>query len=241
MIEFHNISNITPYKIFKEKYDEALNAGQKNIEAISIASFNKEKNEVDSRFVNLKIIDNDKFIFFSNYNSPKSLAFESHNQVSVNIYWPVINLQIRMKAKISKKKRSYNQAYFLKRSPEKNALAISSNQSKSISSYDLVVKKYNDVKKDRNLQDEAVAFAGKGVTKSKAIKDYANVMIKQILALGKVDNRNPFDVLKKVGERLNLEGFLKEGEELPNVIAKLLGQERNLKNNVRKLVQLKNL
>ncbi len=153
MIEFHNISNITPYKIFKEKYDEALNAGQKNIEAISIASFNKEKNEVDSRFVNLKIIDNDKFIFFSNYNSPKSLAFESHNQVSVNIYWPVINLQIRMKAKISKKKRSYNQAYFLKRSPEKNALAISSDQSKSISSYDLVVKKYNDVKKDRNLQE----------------------------------------------------------------------------------------
>ena len=38
--------------------------------------------------------------------------------------------------------------------------------------------------------------------------------------------------LKQVGERLNLEGFLKEGEELPNVIAKLLGQERNLKNNV---------
>jgi hypothetical protein len=88
------------------------------------------------------------------------------------------------------------------------------------------------IKKDRNLQDEAVAFAGKGVAKSKAIKDYANVMIKQILALGKVDNRNPFDVLKKVGERLNLEGFLKEGEELPAVIAKLLGQERNLKNNV---------
>ena len=153
MIEFHNISNITPYKIFKEKYDEALNAGQKNIEAISIASFNKEKNEVDSRFVNLKIIDNDKFIFFSNYNSPKSLAFESHNQVSVNIYWPVINLQIRMKAKISKKERSYNQAYFLKRSVEKNALAISSDQSKSISSYDLVVKNYNEVKKDMDLKE----------------------------------------------------------------------------------------
>ena len=153
MIEFKNLNQETPYLLFKEKYDEAFSAGQKNIEAISIASFNKEKNDVDSRFVNLKIIDHDNFIFFSNYNSPKSLAFKSHNQVSVNIYWPVINHQIRMKAKISKKDRSYNQAYFLKRSAEKNALAISSDQSKLISSYDLVVKNYNEVKKDMDLKE----------------------------------------------------------------------------------------
>ena len=153
MIEFKNLNQEIPYLLFKEKYDEALNAGQRNIEAISIASFNKEKNEVDSRFVNLKIVDNDSFVFFSNYNSPKSIAFKSHNQVSINIYWSIINLQIRMKAKISKKERSYNQAYFLKRSAEKNALAISSDQSQLISSYDLVVKNYNEVKKDMDLKE----------------------------------------------------------------------------------------
>lgn len=153
MIEFKNLNQEIPYLLFKEKYDEALNAGQRNIEAISIASFNKEKNEVDSRFVNLKIVDNDSFVFFSNYNSPKSIAFKSHNQVSINIYWSIINLQIRMKAKISKKERSYNQAYFLKRSAEKNALAISSDQSQLISSYDLVVKNYNEVKRDMDLKE----------------------------------------------------------------------------------------
>ena len=57
-------------------------------------------------------------------------------------------------------------------------------------------------------------------------------MIRQILQMGKVDNRNPMEVLRKVGERLNLDDFLKQGEELPDVINKLLGQERNLKNNV---------
>jgi len=88
------------------------------------------------------------------------------------------------------------------------------------------------IKKDRNLIDEAIAAAGKGVSRTKAIKDYSNVMIKQILQLGKVDNRNPMEVLRKVGERLNLENFLKQGEELPNVINKLLGQEKNLRNNV---------
>jgi hypothetical protein len=88
------------------------------------------------------------------------------------------------------------------------------------------------IRKDRNLIDEAVAAAGKSVSKDKAIKDYAGVMIKQILQLGKVDNRNPMETLRKVGEKLNLNDFLKQGEELPNVINKLLGQERNLKNNV---------
>ncbi len=37
------------------------------------------------------------------------------------------------------------------------------------------------------------------------------------------------EILRKVGERLNLDDFLKQGEELPDVINKLLGQERNLK------------
>jgi len=90
----------------------------------------------------------------------------------------------------------------------------------------------NVIKKDRNLIDEAVAAAGKGVSQAKAIKDYSGVMIKQILQMGKVDNRNPFETLRKVGERLNLDDFLQKGEELPNVINKLLGQERSLKSNV---------
>ncbi len=95
----------------------------------------------------------------------------------------------------------------------------------------------NLIKRDKNLVDEAIMNGGKGVTKSQAIKDYSNLMTRQILNMGKVDNRNPFEVLRKVGERLNLEGFLKEGEELPTVINKLLGKGEvkgleGLKNNI---------
>ena len=152
MIKFINVIQETPYILFKEKYDLALKANQKNIEAISIASFNRKKNEVDSRFVNLKFVDNDNFIFFSNYNSPKSIAFESHNQISANIFWSKTNQQIRMKANITRKEDSYNNNYFMTRSPEKNALAISSNQSKSIESFDQVTKKYNEAIKNNNLK-----------------------------------------------------------------------------------------
>ena len=62
MIEFNDLNLEKPYQLLK-KYDEALNAGEKGIEAIIISSFNKEINEVDSRYVNLKFISNDEFIF----------------------------------------------------------------------------------------------------------------------------------------------------------------------------------
>lgn len=151
MIQFSNLIQEKPYLLFKEKYDEAFNENQTNIEAISIATFNKEKNEVDSRFVNLKSVNKDKFIFFTNYNSPKSLAFESHNQISALFYWASTNVQIRIKAKIEKTSLRYNQKHFKKRLPEKNALAITSMQSDAISCYEDVVKNYNETYKKRNL------------------------------------------------------------------------------------------
>ena len=143
MIEFNNLNQEIPYLLLKDKYDEALNAGQKGIEAISISSFNKEIDEVDSRYVNLKFISNDEFIFFSNYNSQKESAFNSHDQIAALVYWSSINVQIRMKAQIKKTSKEFNQKYFFDRSEEKNALAISSNQSKPIDSYIQVKENYN--------------------------------------------------------------------------------------------------
>ena len=138
MIEFNNLNPEIPYQFLQEKYDEALNAGQRGIEAISISSYNKEISEVDSRYVNLKFISNDEFIFFSNYDSPKASAFNSHDQIAALLYWPSINVQIRMKAKIKRMTDEFNQNYFFDRSEEKNALAISSNQSEQIDSFDAV-------------------------------------------------------------------------------------------------------
>lgn len=150
MIEFKNLSNEEPYIIFKKKYLDAINAKQSRIEAISISTYNKEKNEVDSRFVNLKSVDGEQFIFFSNYNSPKSIAFNSHDQISALIYWSSTDVQIRMKAKIKKTSVKYNKEYFKNRSYDKNALAISSNQSNVIKSYDDIRQQYDEtlIKKD---------------------------------------------------------------------------------------------
>ena len=100
--------------------------------------------EVEARYVNLKYIDNNEWIFFSNYLSPKANQFESHDQVSVLIYWASINAQTRMKAKIFKTSDEFSDEHFQGRTIEKNALAISSNQSQIINSFDEVEKNFNE-------------------------------------------------------------------------------------------------
>tara|TARA_B100000927_G_C16418988_1_gene450529 strand:+ start:195 stop:791 length:597 start_codon:yes stop_codon:yes gene_type:complete len=152
MIQFSNLNQEKPFLIFEDKYNEAIGKGQKNIEAISISSYNKDINEIESRFVNLKFIVKDEFIFFSNYNSPKASSFKSHSQIAALLYWPLINLQIRMKAKIKKTSSEFNQKYFFERSEKKNALSISSNQSQPISSYEQVIVNYNKSLKDDDLK-----------------------------------------------------------------------------------------
>ena len=151
MIKFNNISIETPYQIFKQKYEEGLDAQQKNIEAVSISSFSKETNEVNSRFVNLKFINNKEFIFFTNYDSPKSNEFLSHKQITALFFWSNINLQIRLKAYIKKTNTTFNKNYFCERDRTKNALAISSRQSQIISSYQEVIKNYNNSLEFNNL------------------------------------------------------------------------------------------
>ena len=144
MINFLNPSLEKPYVLFQSLYQKAIENGQKGVEAISVSSYNQPLKEVEARYVNLKYIDNNEWIFFSNYLSPKANQFDSHNQVSVLIYWPNINTQIRMKAKIFKASSEFSDEHFQSRTKEKNALAISSNQSEVIDSFDEVTKNFHE-------------------------------------------------------------------------------------------------
>lgn len=153
MIEFKNLPKEKPYRLLKKYYDKALLSEQLFIEGACISSYDPILNEVDSRYVNLKYIHNDKFIFFSNYESPKAKQFEKSNQISVVIFWSNINIQIRIKAKIKKLSIDLSRAHFKKRSPYKNALSIFSKQSSKINSYEELIQGYNSVLKHQILTE----------------------------------------------------------------------------------------
>jgi pyridoxamine 5'-phosphate oxidase len=140
-----------PYIIFRELYLNALSCSQKNIDAIVISSFNSKTNLVDSRFVNLKFINDTDWIFFTNLESPKANQFRSFDQISALFFWSSTNVQIRIKAKIKRTNRDFDNNYFLSRSREKNALAASSCQSTLIDSYNTIKENYKISLESDNL------------------------------------------------------------------------------------------
>ncbi len=144
MFKLKNINKSEPYSLFCKHLDNAISKKQDAIDAISISSFDRNKNIVDSRYVNLKYIIEDKWIFFSNYKSAKATQFSSHNQIAASFFWPSINIQIRMRAFIEKIDAEFSDKHFLKRNKTKNAIAISSFQSRKIESYKLVQENYKN-------------------------------------------------------------------------------------------------
>lgn len=151
MIEIIDLDSNEPYDLFLTTYKKALESNQKSVEAISISSFNQKTNEVNSRMVNLKYIKKNEWVFFSNYSSPKAVEFKSHSQISALLFWSSINTQIRINAEIYKTSADFSDAHFDKRSNKKNALAISSHQSKKISAYKDIVINYEKTLKTNSF------------------------------------------------------------------------------------------
>jgi pyridoxamine 5'-phosphate oxidase len=154
MIEIRRVLNDVPYIRFNTIYKKALDLKEGNIEAICISSYNKSINEVNSRFVNLKYIDGDKWTFFSNYNSLKAKEFKSNQNIAAVFFWKTINTQIRIKGKIFKSSKEISDEHYNLRSQEKNALAYISNQSETINSYEMVISKYDDALKNKDKFDK---------------------------------------------------------------------------------------
>ena len=159
MISFIDLDTSEPYQRFLSAYSKAIKHNQEDIEVMSVSSYSNSLNEVNSRYVNLKFVEGKNLIFFSNYKSSKAVDFKEHNQITALFYWNKINTQIRIKGLISKTSKDYNQKYFYKREKNKNALAISSNQSQVIKSYQAVHDKYNNVLNQDKL-DECPEYWG---------------------------------------------------------------------------------
>jgi len=160
MIDLINIASDLPHNKFLDLYQKALKEKQRGIEAIAISSYDKSSNQVESRFVNLKYISGNEWIFFSNYLSPKAIQFESHDQISALFYWGAINSQIRLKAKINKTSVEFSDKHFQSRSKEKNALAISSNQSQPIDSFASVKENFYTTLSSMNSESQRPEYWG---------------------------------------------------------------------------------
>jgi len=95
---------------------------------------------------------------------------------------------------------------------------------------DWVVK--NVVTKNKDLK-EAARSSYKNQTQSQANRTYAESVVSKILQDGKQNAQDPLKMLQRISkEELRSDDLLRTGEELPDAIKKLLGEENNLKSSV---------
>jgi pyridoxamine 5'-phosphate oxidase len=105
-----------------------------------------------ARVVLLKGIEDNAFIFYTNYLSQKAKDIEENPQVSLLFFWQAFHRQVRIEGTIEKVSRKTSEQYFNTRPLESRIGAIASNQSEKISKEALEKKIYSiSQKKNQKL------------------------------------------------------------------------------------------
>jgi len=120
-----------PIKQFQLWFDEATAAGLPLAEAMTLATATP-KGRPSARVVLLKQVDNDGFVFFTNYHSAKAAELESNPYAALVFYWASLERQVRVEGKMERTSAQESQQYFQTRPRESQIGAWASPQSSVI-------------------------------------------------------------------------------------------------------------
>jgi hypothetical protein len=91
----------------------------------------------------------------------------------------------------------------------------------------------NVVKTNKDIRESALNLKTPKMSKAQALEAKAESMVHKILTEGKIDGKDPLKQLQLISKnQLRSDKLIKTGEELPDAIKKLLGEENNLKASV---------
>lgn len=133
-----------PMQTFSDWMTKAISSKVIDPTAMSVSTIGID-GYPQSRIVLLKDYNEDGFVFFTNYESDKGNALENNSVISLLIYWPDLDRQIRITGHAEKTSSTNSDLYFQSRPLLSQAAAIVSNQSKKIESRDELEKRFNDL------------------------------------------------------------------------------------------------
>ncbi|MCY2976930.1 MAG: pyridoxamine 5'-phosphate oxidase [Planctomycetota bacterium] len=127
-----------PIAQFKKWFDNLLQLEnpkwfEPNAMTLSTAEvINGGQARVTSRIVLLKYIDDDSFVFFTNYRSEKANQLQANAHASLNFHWDICDQQVRVEGIVSKTDAAVSNKYFHARPIASQLGAIASPQSEVI-------------------------------------------------------------------------------------------------------------
>lgn len=117
-----------PILQFQKWFQEAVNAGIDDVNALALATVDAH-HKPHNRIVLLKGIEQEQFVFFTNYNSHKGSDIASNPNVALTFYWVELQRQIRIEGIATKLPVEASEAYFHSRPAESQLGAWASHQS----------------------------------------------------------------------------------------------------------------
>ena len=126
-----------PINQFKRWFDDAIASGMKLPEAMTLATATRD-GRPSARVVLLKDVDNEGFVFFTNYRSAKARDLEANPQAALVFYWSQFDRQVRVEGTVERVSAEESRTYFKTRPRESQIGAWASPQSDIIENRELL-------------------------------------------------------------------------------------------------------
>ena len=125
--------NACPYKQFEAWYGDASEVvrGEPNACALGTVS---ASGEPSVRFVLLKAMREEGFVFFSHYDSRKGGDLSQNDSAALTFYWAELERQVRLEGRVHQVSAAESDAYFASRPRNAQIGATVSKQSRTLSS-----------------------------------------------------------------------------------------------------------
>ncbi len=122
-----------PIKQFEQWFQTAVDAKLPLPEAMSLATVDRDGKPA-ARMVLLKRVDQEGFVFFTNYRSSKAKELEANSSAALVFFWPQLEKQVRVEGTVTKTSPEESREYFASRPRGSQIGAWASPQSQVISS-----------------------------------------------------------------------------------------------------------
>ncbi len=132
--------NKGPIENFLRLFDEHKKRSSIDPSVMTLSTVSK-MGHPNARIVLLKHVEQDKFIFFTNYESTKGKELSLNPFAHLVFYWHEMYVQVRVEGEVTKTSRANSEAYFRTRPRLSQLGAVVSQQSEIIESYESLQKK----------------------------------------------------------------------------------------------------
>ncbi|HSZ71786.1 MAG TPA: pyridoxamine 5'-phosphate oxidase, partial [Cytophagaceae bacterium] len=135
-----------PLLQFHDWFHEAIHAQVNEPNAMNLSTV-KASGRPSSRIVLLKGIEQDGFVFYTNYESDKGQQLQHSPFASLCFFWPELERQVRIEGKVIKGNATASDNYFSSRPFASQLGALASPQSQVIENRSLLEEKLEQLKK----------------------------------------------------------------------------------------------